>query len=76
VDDYREPSLTTAYISGEAPGGACEVGWEDGVMNASYCPVDGSLAYDLNWFRGLHREFGAVAPVTVLAHEWGTTSRH
>jgi hypothetical protein len=39
--------------------------------NASYCSDDHKISWDADWFQELHRLFGSVAPLSVLAHEYG-----
>lgn len=39
--------------------------------DASYCPADGSVAYDENLTRRLFQEAGEQGPALVLAHEYG-----
>jgi Putative neutral zinc metallopeptidase len=39
--------------------------------NAMYCQRDHKIFWDADWFDELDRLFGAVAPLSVLAHEYG-----
>ena len=70
---YEPPSAVISYRAGELPATVCaEAGterlWRE---NARYCPGDGVIAYDEDWFRAVSEEFSYFAPVTILAHEWG-----
>lgn len=39
--------------------------------NAFYCPADQIIAWDEGFLQGQYRRYGDMAPVTILAHEWG-----
>jgi hypothetical protein len=39
--------------------------------NAMYCPLDDSVSFDENFLNDQYLRFGELAPVVILAHEWG-----
>ncbi|SDQ79633.1 neutral zinc metallopeptidase [Actinopolyspora saharensis] len=48
-----------------------------GLANAFYCPAEDTIAWDRGeLLPGLRNTFGAMAPVTVLAHEFGHAVQH
>lgn len=70
---YRHPTAVIGYAAGTKPDVQCAIGtraarWTD---NAQYCPLDQTISYDAGFLAELWRESGEVAPVAVIAHEWG-----
>jgi hypothetical protein len=70
---YQAPRAVISYRAGELPATVCaEAGTEElWRENARYCPGDGVIAYDEDWFRAVSDRFSYYAPVSILAHEWG-----
>nr|WP_218862947.1 neutral zinc metallopeptidase [Actinopolyspora biskrensis] len=69
--DFRPIERLVSYDSG---GGGRRVCGQDtsGLVNAFYCPAEDTIAWDRGeLLPGLRNTFGAMAPVTVLAHETG-----
>jgi uncharacterized protein len=70
---YVDPTAVRSYRGGEVPPTDCTAGssgsrWRE---NALWCPSDGVIAYDEDWFRDMSARFSPFAAVFVLAHEWG-----
>lgn len=70
---YGPPARVVRYRAGALPDTNCAASGMERLFtdNARYCPSDGSIAYDEDWFLAMSAEFSYFAPVTVLAHEWG-----
>ena len=70
---YEAPSAIVPYEPGSLPRVACadELSPDAWRENARYCPADETIAYDAGFLRDFHEQVGTLAPVGVLAHEWG-----
>ena len=71
---YETPASVTGYRAGEIPDATTCGDHDDAASwrnNAFYCPTDRTITYDIDWFAELYRTAGALAPIGVLAHEWG-----
>ena len=72
-EEYATPSRLVPFEPGEVPAIECAAGssadrWRD---NATYCPDDAAIAFDVRFLLALWEDIGEIAPVAVLAHEWG-----
>ena len=70
---YRRPSEVRSYLPDQPIDTACP-GDESGPRwnrNAYYCPRDETVSWERVWFADMQAELGALAPVAVIAHEWG-----
>ena len=71
---YVTPASVTGYRAGEIPDATICGDHDDADSwrnNAFYCPSDQTITYDIDWFADLYRQAGALAPIGILAHEWG-----
>ena len=71
---YQTPVSVTGYRAGEIPDATTCGDHDDAASwrnNAFYCPTDQTITYDIDWFAELCRTAGVLAPIGVLAHEWG-----
>jgi hypothetical protein len=66
----KRPKAFMPYQVPEYPESACTWGLYDR-NNASYCSLDQRISWDEDWFQELNRLIGPVAPLSVLAHEYG-----
>ena len=71
--NYESPTAVIGYRAGEIPDTACgdrdnADSWRD---NATYCPDDATISFDLDFLADLYVSSGELAPASILAHEWG-----
>lgn len=70
---YTPPKRVLSYPRGGSIDTLC-TGDESGekwIENAYYCPSDQTIAWERNWFSDMQDDIGELAPVGVIAHEWG-----
>lgn len=65
---YSPPSAFRRYSTNNLIRTACGNSIPN---NASYCPGDHSISYDINFLKKAYYRDGDYAVVTILAHEWG-----
>ncbi len=73
---YVSPRARYSYypVPGRIPRTACVPRNADPktlANNAFYCPEDQIIAWDENFLWSQYERYGDMAPVTILAHEWG-----
>lgn len=74
LPDYDPPTSVTGYRAGEIPDATICGDHDDPDSwrnNAFYCPADGTIVYDVDLLADLYRSSGALAPLGIIAHEWG-----
>jgi hypothetical protein len=67
------PTGICTYVAGD-PGLTCNGQIPAG--NAMYCPLDGTVSYDVQLIHNLKYEFSSFAAGAVIAHEWGHLNQH
>lgn len=65
---YEPPAGLHGYARGVAPPNECA---RASRRNAYYCSGDRSIAWEIDFFRERQREIGDLAPLVIMAHEWG-----
>lgn len=72
---YAAPMRVTPYAPGTLPAGAgCGLSTDDPnrwINNAFHCSDDHLIAYDSQFVRDLYAQQGPIAPIAIMAHEWG-----
>lgn len=70
-EEFKPASRLVSYDAEGTPIKVCNASTE-GMVNAFYCPLDHSIAWDRGTLLPmLTKQFGPMGPVTVLAHEMG-----
>lgn len=70
-----EPRFVCEYLSVEASRVMTACG-QALPRNASYCPGDVSISYDIDYLRELQAQTGVFSAVAFYAHEWGHLNQH
>lgn len=79
---YVSPSAFVHYYPGQKPAidARCLTDLKDPTQdlanNAMYCQHGMSISWDENFLWSKYQEFGDMAPVAVIAHEWGHHIQH
>jgi predicted metalloprotease len=69
---YAPPTAIEPYVGEAGTIGPCPLLQN----NASYCLDDQTVAWDEAWLFDLFSDIGDVAPLAILAHEWGHHIQH
>jgi hypothetical protein len=73
---FREPAAFQPYTVPEVPPSACVALEDSGRNSAFYCPGDETISWDADFLDLLSTLKGQLAPVAVVAHEYGHHVSH
>lgn len=68
---YEDPLALRVFDEGEIPVSACVSASSADIPPAFYCPIDSTMAVSTEFLAGMAVEHGYIAPLVVVAHEWG-----
>jgi hypothetical protein len=76
--EFHPPADFQPYQVPDVPASACDSlrRASEGRNNAYYCPEDEKIAWDSDFIELLYQLLGSIAPLAILAHEYGHHISH
>jgi hypothetical protein len=76
--EFHPPAEFQPYQVPDVPASACDSlrRASEGRNNAYYCPADEKIAWDSDFIELLYQLLGSIAPLAILAHEYGHHISH
>ena len=72
--EFHKPVAFQPYQVPDVPASACDS--FEGRNNAYYCSADEKISWDSDFIELLYRLLGSIAPLAILAHEYGHHISH
>lgn len=76
---YHPPAEVVPYLRGTVPDVGCGISHDPHqkwARNAVYCPQDETVSFEVEFLEEEGRQFGVLASLLVIAHEWGHHLQH
>jgi hypothetical protein len=76
--EFHQPAAFQPYQVPDVPESACDflLRASEGRNNAFYCPRDEKISWDSDFIELLYQLLGSIAPLAILAHEYGHHISH
>jgi hypothetical protein len=76
--EFHQPAAFQAYQVPDVPASACDSlrRASEGRNNAFYCSADEKISWDSDFLELLYQLLGSIAPLAILAHEYGHHISH